>query len=262
MLPAASPVDPLPRPLARRLREVYRSAGWPARDAVEVELLAAGLLERVDAGDGRETLRVTDAGLARLARALQRNRAAFEVHESLVERVVLEMQRAGRIAWRTLALRVRVEDAWVVARPDVYSVRHTTREAWLAPQVHEVKVNRADLLSDLRRPAKRAAYLQMAGACTYVLAEGIAEVDELPADCGVLIARRSVDGHGWGALESLRPAPQRALTLSFGAWMALARATPAAESLDDAQAALGGAAGASDVPAATGEPGDAGTPPV
>src|SRR5450432_3946462 len=30
----------------RRLRYVYRSAGWPCQDAVEIELIAAGLLVR------------------------------------------------------------------------------------------------------------------------------------------------------------------------------------------------------------------------
>ena len=30
----------------KRLREVYRSAGWPFLDTVEIELIAAGLLER------------------------------------------------------------------------------------------------------------------------------------------------------------------------------------------------------------------------
>jgi hypothetical protein len=32
---------------AQRLREVYRSAGWPYQDVVEIDLLAAELLERV-----------------------------------------------------------------------------------------------------------------------------------------------------------------------------------------------------------------------
>jgi hypothetical protein len=36
----------------RRLREVYRSAGWPCQDAVEIELLAAGLLVRERDADG------------------------------------------------------------------------------------------------------------------------------------------------------------------------------------------------------------------
>jgi hypothetical protein len=230
----------LPRAHARRLREVYRSAGWPLHDAIEVELLAAGLLQRVlDPVRGAETLRLTDAGIARLAQALRGQRAAFDAHEALVERVVLEMQRAGRIAWRGLALRARVDAGWVIARPDVYSVRHTTVEDYLAPVVHEVKVRRADLLADLRLPAKRAAYLQSAAACSYVLAEGIAEPEEIPPECGVMVARRAP--RGWGALECLRPAPQRALRLSFGAWMALARATPAALPLDDGQALLGDA---------------------
>jgi len=38
----------------RRLREIWRSAGWPCQDLIEVELLAAGLLQRQCDGDGRE----------------------------------------------------------------------------------------------------------------------------------------------------------------------------------------------------------------
>ncbi|MBK7657150.1 MAG: hypothetical protein IPJ18_21180 [Betaproteobacteria bacterium] len=52
----------LGRTHARRLREVYRSAGWPWQDVLEVELLAAGLLERQRSPQGQETVRVTDAG--------------------------------------------------------------------------------------------------------------------------------------------------------------------------------------------------------
>ena len=52
----------------RRLREIYRSAGWPCHDMLEVELLAAGQVERVRSPDGHETLRVTDAGIQTLAR--------------------------------------------------------------------------------------------------------------------------------------------------------------------------------------------------
>ena len=56
----------------RRLREVYRSAGWPCQDGIEVELLAAGLLQRERGPLGHETLRVTDAGIAVLAETLAR----------------------------------------------------------------------------------------------------------------------------------------------------------------------------------------------
>ena len=48
----------------QRLRDVYRSAGWPSLDTLEVELLAIGLLARVQTPSGFEVLRVTDAGVA------------------------------------------------------------------------------------------------------------------------------------------------------------------------------------------------------
>jgi len=217
----------------RRLREVYRSAGWPCQDAIEVELLAAGLLERVRQPSGHETMRVTDAGIALLAETLQRNRARRDKHEELVERVAREMTRAGRLAWRSLSLRAKVGDTWTMAMPDVFSVRHTTVEAYLAPIVHEVKVNRSDLLSDLRSPTKRAAYLQLSSECWYVIRDSIARVDEIPPECGVLVA-------GEAALEVARPAPKRALQMPFGVWMALARATPLEGwRLDDAKGELG-----------------------
>jgi hypothetical protein len=217
----------------RRLREIYRSAGWPCRDPIEVELLAGGWLERVVAASGHETLRVTDAGIAAIAETLQRNRARRGAHEQLVDRVADAMTRAGRIAWRTLALRACLEDSWVIAMPDVFSIRNTTVEDYLEPVVHEVKVQRSDLLADLRRPAKRAAYLQLGGQCWYVLRAGIAEPDEIPAECGVIVA-------GDGALDVARPAPKRPARLTFAVWMALARATPLAGWRDDeAQAWLG-----------------------
>jgi hypothetical protein len=219
----------------RRLREIWRSAGWPCQDLIEVELLAAGLLQRQRDADGHETLRVTDAGIAVLAATLQRNRAARDPHEALVARVAREMQRAGRVVWRGLSLRAKVGSgdaaAWAMAMPDVFSIRHTTVEDYVEPVAHEIKVRRADLLADLRRPEKGEAYLQTSSQCWYVLREGIGEADEIPSAFGVICARAS-------ALEVLRPAPQRAMKLPFAIWMALARATP--EPLDDeAQGRLG-----------------------
>lgn len=206
---------------------------------VEVELLAEGWLERVRHASGHETLRVTDAGIAVLAETLQRNRNARDAHEQLVERIALEMTRAGRIAWRGLSLRAKVGDDWVMAMPDVFSIRHTTVEDYLEPVVHEIKVRRADLLSDLKREGKRAAYLQLCGECWYVIREGIAEPQEIPPECGVLIARE-------GGLDVARPAPRRGMRLPFQVWMALARAVPV-EGIhhDESQGWLG----ASDVPA-------------
>jgi hypothetical protein len=216
----------------RRLRDIYRSAGWPYQDGVEVELLAAGLVARERDAVGRETLRLTDAGIAVLAETLAGNRARRDPHEALVERVARAMTRAGRLAWRGLAVRTRAGDGWTMAMPDVFSIRHTTVEAYAEPVVHEVKVRRADLLADLRRQAKRQAYLELGGECWYVLAQGIAEPDEIPRECGVLVAAAD-------ALVVARPAPRRAAKIAFPLWMALARATPIdGWRLDDAQLPL------------------------
>ncbi len=234
----------------RRLREVYRSAGWPSQDVLEIELLAVGLLERVLSGSGHETLRLTSAGIAQLAEALGQNKAARSAHEALVERVALEMGRAGRLVWRGLSLRARVpapeetaDDssaaplAWVVACPDVFSIRNTTVEGYLEPIVHEIKVSRADLLGDLKKPSKRAAYLDMGGECWYVLGETargkpIASADEVPPECGVMLCEGD-------RLIVARPAPRKALTkLPFHVWMALAKATPMARGDGDEQARL------------------------
>ena len=237
--------DPVPRatPAQRqRLRALWRSAGWPCQDMVEVELLAAGLVERLRDAAGRETLRLTDAGIQLLAQTLHRNRAARDAHEALVARVATEMQRAGRLAWRGLSLRAPLLEAdadgqprtrWAVAMPDVYSIRHTTREDLVRPIAHEVKVRRADLLADLRRPAKGEAYRALAGECWYVLAAGIGHADEIPEPFGVMQATAG------GALEVLRPAPQRPFTLPLALWMALARAHAEPPPDEPAQAALG-----------------------
>ena len=275
----------------QRLRQMYRSAGWPLLDVLEAELLAAGLLARRAEPGGAETLRVTDAGIAALAEATARQRAALSAHQALVQRVAAELVRAGRIAWCSLSLRVPLparaapgapdpspapgapadltpdeppagarialaatetvakhgdgwdavaDDAsaarprWLVACPDVFSLRRSSVEAYLEPTVHEIKVSRADLLGDLRRPDKRAAYLQMGGACWYVLGQDargrpIASADEVPPECGVL----QCEGE---RLVLLRPAPRRAVPrLPFHVWMALARATPVAGDDEPAQ---------------------------
>jgi hypothetical protein len=210
---------PLTTAHRRRLREVWRSAGWPCQDMLEVELLAGGWLERVRSASGHETLRVTDAGVALLAETLQLNRGTRDAHETLVERVAREMTRAGRLAWRGLSLRAKVGEGWAMAMPDVFSIRHTTVEAYLEPIVHEVKVRRADLLGDLKRESKRAAYLHLSSECWYVIREGIARPQEIPPECGVLVATDS-------RLDVARAAPKRAMRLPFHAWMVLARATP------------------------------------
>lgn len=250
----------------QRLRQMFRSAGWPVLDVVEADLLAAGLLALVDEPGAPPRLRVTEAGIAAISAAGQRNRHARSAHEALVLHVAHTLMQGGRIAWCGLSLRVALQplapseaesnphlagtqiapDAidkeanpprWVLACPDVFSVRHTSVEAYLEPVVHEIKVSRADLLADVARPDKRAAYLQMGGACWYVLgadARGrpIGSADDVPPECGAM-------AHGVQGLQVLRPAPRRAVPrLPFAVWMALARATPVARPEDEPQLPL------------------------
>jgi hypothetical protein len=208
-----------------RLREIYRSSGWPCRDPLEVDLIVGGLVQAERDDEGRETLHLTPAGLQALADAHVTNRANRSAHDELVMQVAQRMQQEGRIAWTQLALRAQVDGMWTQAIPDVFSIRHTTVEAYLEPVVHEIKVSRSDLLGDLKRPEKRAAYLGMASQVYYVLglnAKGqpIAEADEVPAECGVIVVATN-------GLEIVRVAPKRPFTgLRFDVWMALAKAAP------------------------------------
>ncbi|MDP1956357.1 MAG: hypothetical protein Q8K71_17980 [Polaromonas sp.] len=242
--PPADAPAPLGKPHARRLREVYRSAGWPCQDLIEIELLAGGMLQRVAGPTGHETLRVTDAGVSYLAATLVRNRSALSAHEALVERVACEMVRAGRITWRGLGLRAQLPALqeggplrWCIARPDVFSIRNTSVAAYVDPIVHEIKVRRSDLLGDLRRPEKRAAYLDLGGECWYVLgcdAKGrcIADPNEVPAPCGVMVVEKN-------RLVVARSAPRHARhELPFGVWVALAKATPVAGLNEEEQGML------------------------
>lgn len=241
--PSMSTLVPLSRVQARRLREVYRSAGWPWQDALELELLALGMLERVLL-DGRETVRLTDAGIQAAAGNILAQQRRHSAHERLVERVAREMGRAGRLVWRGLMLRAllpadaALAPAWCLACPDVFSIRNTSVPTYVEPVVHEIKVSRADLLGDLRRPAKRQAYLELGGQCWYVLGRdargrAIGDADDVPPECGVLVQDED------GALQLARAAPQRERSaLPFHVWMALARATPCAGLDEGAQQAL------------------------
>jgi hypothetical protein len=213
------------------LRDLYRSAGWPSQDSVEVELLAAGLLERVTESSGHLKVRLTEPGIGYLTQAFHKNRQARSRHEALVELVAQTMQRDGRIVWTGLSLRAQLPsepdapNRWKMCMPDVFSVRNTTVAGYLEPIVHEIKVNRSDLLGDLKSEDKRAAYLDAGGQCWYVLgcdAKGrpIGEEQEIPQECGVMIAEGE-------RLSVVRNAPKRSIPdLPFAMWMALAKATP------------------------------------
>lgn len=233
--PRPSPPDEkkaLSRAHARRLREYYRSAGWPCLDAVEIDLLNAGLIGRVLVdGHPAERIRVTAAGVSALGISLTCNRQAFDPHEALVHQVAKAQAACGRLTYRGLMLRAKVDEVWKPCRPDVYSIRHTSVAAYAMPAIHEVKVRRADLLGDLKKPGKRMAYQALSSQFYYVMPAGMATVDEIPPDCGVLFATES-------GLDLGRASPRRTLELSVSVWMALARRGAEYVDNDDTQAWL------------------------
>jgi len=258
--PALKP-PPLPRTHRTRLMQIWRSAGWPCKDAVEIDLLAAGMITLHGSAEGRETLKLSEAGIQWLASERQRNQRVLSDHDRLAMKMAGHLMGAGRIVWRELSLRAQIEamvptqvqeasplwpdvDApearakapWRIARPDLFSVRNTSVEAYLQPLVHEIKISRADLLSDLRHGAKRQSYQWLSCECHYVFPAGIAEPDEIPEAFGIWLLHGDIDS---GRLEPLRPARHASCTLPFAVWLALAKATPLQAEGLGAQAQLG-----------------------
>lgn len=258
----SSPNVTLTRQHRTRLMAMWRSAGWPCKDGIEIDLLAAGLVTAHSDDAGREQLRLSESGIAWLAQARQQGQRALSRHDRLAMRFAEHLKKsAGRIVWRELSLRAMVEaeavaampertplwpedpappaplpHAWRMARPDLFSVRNTTVEAYLQPQVHEVKVSRADLLSDLRHAAKREAYEWLSCESYYLFPAGMAEPDEIPEPYGVWVLHGEIAD---GRFEQLRPARHQPCKLPFAVWMALAKSTPLPSDDDDsAQAPL------------------------
>ncbi|MDO9005583.1 MAG: hypothetical protein Q7V20_19220 [Aquabacterium sp.] len=264
-MPSIPAHSALQRAHRTRLMQIWRSAGWPCRDAIEIDLLAAGLVSLRATPDGHETLHLTEAGIQWLALARQQNRRALSAHDRLAERVALQLMAAGRIVWRELSLRARVtghadergaecvsapptalwadeeaaierQASWRMARPDVFSVRNTSVQAYLQPVVHEVKATRADLLSDLRHEAKRQSYQWLCCECHYVFPAGVARPDEVPPEFGVWLLHGDIEH---GQFELARPARHAPCELPFAVWLALAKATPWRLEVDEpAQASL------------------------
>ncbi|MBB4845040.1 hypothetical protein HNP55_003586 [Paucibacter oligotrophus] len=248
-----------------RLMQIWRSAGWPSQDAVEIDLLAAQWVEWASC-EGQQTLRLTPSGIRLLAEARQQGKRANSAHDKLAGLVAQQLMDAGRIVWQELSLRAQFgEEAeaaetlapqqtfalladpppaappkhWRMARPDVFSLRNTSVARYLHPVIHEIKVSRADLFSDLRNKAKHESYQWLCSELYYVFPAGTAEPKEIPAAFGIWLLHGKPED---GQLELLRPARHRPCELPFPVWMALAKATPSqgpqAQAADPEQAGL------------------------
>jgi hypothetical protein len=238
-----------------RLLALWRSAGWPCHDTIELDLVAAGWVTLAEDGPGRRSVQLTMAGIQLLAASRQQHQRAQSEHDRLAARMAMQLCRAGRLVWRELSLRAHVVSRphhtsalppqqplplsdtsapdelstqlppghWRMARPDVFSVRRTTVQAYLHPVVHEIKVSRADLLSDLRNDSKRAAYQWLSCETNYVMPATIATLSDIPEPFGVWWLHGDVDG---GTLEQVRPPQHHPCSLPLAVWMAMAQATP------------------------------------
>ena len=120
-----------------RLMQIWRSAGWPCQDALEIDLLAAGMVAQHMAPQGHTVLRLTDAGIQWLADARQRGLRALSAHDRLAQRFAEHLLAAGRIVWRELSLRAAIEPLpAVLPAPSVIpaAVEPTLADALAIPQ--------------------------------------------------------------------------------------------------------------------------------
>lgn len=114
---SAQPSTPLPLGLTltrfhrARLMQIWRSAGWPCKDGLEIDLLAAGLVALQVSPEGCEALRLTDDGIRTLAVARQRGVRALSAHDRLGQKFAEQLLAAGRIVWAELSLRAVVDGA-------------------------------------------------------------------------------------------------------------------------------------------------------
>ena len=120
-----------------RLMHIWRSSGWPCQDALEIDLLAAGLLQRHTTPDGHEQLRLSDAAIALLADVRQQGTRAASLHDRIEHRFAQQqLLPAGRIVWRELALRAALDAPAAQPPGDATHAAHAAQSDVAAPAIH------------------------------------------------------------------------------------------------------------------------------
>lgn len=281
VLPSPTSDSPPSAPITRfhrtRLMQIWRSAGWPCKDGLEIDLLAAGLIRLHIAADGCETLRLTDDGIRTLAQARQRSVRALSLHDRLGQKFAAQLLASGRIVWTELSLRAVIDtvpmgDAVPPAATADAPANNTPVMAPLwaeddhAPATRAAanvwRMARPDLFSV--RNTSVPAYLQpMVHEVKASRADLLSDLRHdakrqayqwLCEECyyvfpaGIAEPDEVPEQFGiWvlhgsvedGRFELLRPARHNRCTLPFAVWMALCKATPLRSEDDLAQAHLG-----------------------
>ena len=272
--PSAIPITRFHR---TRLMQIWRSAGWPCKDGLEIDLLAAGLIRLHIAPDGCETLRLTDEGILMLAQARQRGVRALSLHDRLGQKFAAQLLASGRIVWTELSLRAVIDtvpmgdgvppaataDAPANTAPAMAPLWADDDHAPAARAAANVwRMARPDLFSV--RNTSVPAYLQpMVHEVKASRADLLSDLRHdakrqayqwLCEECyyvfpaGIAEPDEIPEHFGiWvlhgsvedGRFELLRPARHNRCTLPFSVWMALCKATPLRSEEDLAQAHLG-----------------------
>lgn len=222
----------LPRRHGTRLRHYWRSHGWACHDNIDIDLLRWGLIEEAEDNALASCFRLTDTGRAALGDTVVHNRGTRSRHAQVVDGVARHLAGLGRLVFTELSVHTAdssTEKArWAPCKPDVFSLTRSLRPDHLAPQVHEIKVRRSDLLGELRS-AKIERYRELAAEVYFVIVEGIATVEEIPAEYGVILWRAE---HGY---TIARAAQRHDYQLETRHWMAMARARPFSADEDSIQ---------------------------
>ena len=272
--PSAIPITRFHR---TRLMQIWRSAGWPCKDGLEIDLLAAGLIRLHIAADGCETLRLTDEGILMLAQARQRGVRALSLHDRLGQKFAAQLLASGRIVWTELSLRAVIDtvpmgdgvppaataDAPANTAPAMAPLWADDDHAPAARAAANVwRMARPDLFSV--RNTSVPAYLQpMVHEVKASRADLLSDLRHdakrqayqwLCEECyyvfpaGIAEPDEIPEHFGiWvlhgsvedGRFELLRPARHNRCTLPFSVWMALCKATPLRSEDELTQAHLG-----------------------
>lgn len=280
VLPSPTSDSPPSTPITRfhrtRLMQIWRSAGWPCKDGLEIDLLAAGLISLHIAPDGCETLRLTDEGIRTLALARQRSVRALSLHDRLGQKFAAQLLAAGRIVWAELSLRAVIDSVPVgdvvvpAATPDAPANTAPAMAPLWADDDHAPATRAAANVWRMARPdlfsvrnTSVPAYLQpMVHEVKASRADLLSDLRHdakrqayqwLCEECyyvfpaGIAEPDEIPEHFGiWvlhgsvedGRFELLRPARHNRCTLPFAVWMALCKATPLRSEEDKAQAPL------------------------
>lgn len=183
---------PLTRKHYSRLRFYWQGRSQGAHgqmDAIDLDLAAAELIVRKETQvGGIPYYAVTLTGEKELAAEKGREIERRKPHHDLAARLAAWLREQGRVTWENIELRVPgVDGARQAIRPDVFSLVATYNEKRLNPCVHEVKISRADFLADVARTEKRTGYSKIAEVVYYAAPQGMINVGEVPAECGLLV---------------------------------------------------------------------------